>query len=194
MIINIYIADEEVAGVGLLVLDIGVGLECAGAGADHHCGEADAARVDGVDGVGGDDQARDVGEVDDEEEEEGGVVVAVGVDVVVDEQQEEDDDDADDGGEERVEKLGEACAPEDVAVGALDGVEGEPSGWHDDDAEPEVGVGEDAGGIAEAGVLEGYLAEEEERRPGEDGGDGVAEDIFDGLLLFHDVVRGLCLL
>ena len=78
-----------------------------------------------------------------EEEEEGGVVVLVGGYVVVDEQHEEDDDHADDGGYECLDELFETGLAEHVAVGALDGVEDEPSGRHDDQAEPEVGVVDD---------------------------------------------------
>ena len=81
---------------------------------------------------------------DHEEEEEGEVVVAVGGDVVVEQQEEEDDHGADEGGQEGVQQFLEACFAEHIAVGAEDGVEREPSGGDKEEAEPVVGVGEEA--------------------------------------------------
>ena len=78
--------------------------------------------------------------MDDEEEEEGEVVVARGSYVVVDEQGEEEHHGAYECGEGGVEELLETGLAEDVAVGTLDGVEGEPAEGYDAEAEPEVGI------------------------------------------------------
>lgn len=109
--------------------------------------------MDFVYGLGGDEQAGDVGEeeVGGEEEEECAVVAGVGGDVVVDEEEEEDDDDAHDCGEECVEEFFDAGFAQDVAVGALEGVECEPSEGYDDESEPEVGVVEDGADVGEGG-------------------------------------------
>ena len=146
-----------------MVFEVVVGLQGAWAGAYHDGGEAELAGVYGADGVRRDDEAGDVGEgeVDAEKEEECGVVVAVGADVIVYQKQEEDGHDTDEGGEEGVEQLGEACTPQYVAVGALYGVERQPSCRHEDEPEPEVAVVEYVGHVAEAGVFERHLAEEE---------------------------------
>ena len=176
------VADEEVAGVVFLVFEVEVGLIGFFLAADHEGGEADLASVDAVDGAGGEEEAEGVGEgeVDAEEEEEGGVVVAVGDDVVVDEEGEEDDDDTDEGGEEGVEEFLHAGFAEDVAVGSLHGVEGEPAEGDNEESEPEVGVAEDAVDILQSRRFLECFAEEEKCGPCEHGGEDVAEDVFEG--------------
>ena len=112
------------------------------AGADEEGGEAYLAGVDAVDGLRGEQQAQGVGEdkVDGEEEEEREVVVARGSHVVVDEEEEEEHHGAYEGGEGGVEELFESGLAEDIAVGALNGVEGKPSERDDTESEPEIGI------------------------------------------------------
>ena len=61
-IVDSDVADEEVAGVDFLVFEVEVGLQGTWAVAYHEGGEAEAALVDAVDGVGGDYEAWDIGE------------------------------------------------------------------------------------------------------------------------------------
>ena len=183
------VAHEEVAGVGLLVFEVEVGVEGFGAAANHECGESDLSGVDAAHRLGGDQEAEEVGEgeLHGEEEEERAVVLAVGARLVVDEQEEEDCHYADDGGEEGVEQFLEARLAQHIAVGAHDGVEREPSEGHDDEAEPEVVVTEEVGGVVEVGVFEVNLPEEEEQAPRQHGAEGVEEYVFDCLFAFHEV-------
>ena len=84
-VVDVDVADEEVARVGLLVFDVEVGVEGFGAGTYEEGGEAELAGVHAAHGLRGDDEAEEVGEgeVDDEEEKERKVMVAVGGDAVV---------------------------------------------------------------------------------------------------------------
>ena len=174
-------AHEGVAGVGFLVFEVEVGLVGFAVAANEEGGEPNLAVVDFADDGGGLHQAAGVGEgeVDDEEEDEREVVVVVGSHLVVEQEDEEDDDDADDCGEEGLLELFEAGFAEDVFVGSLHGVEGEPAEGDDDDAAPEVGVGEDESDVAGLEVLEAYFPEEEQQGPGCHGAEDVEEDVSD---------------
>ena len=117
-------------------------------------------------------------------------MVAVDGGGVIEEQHEKDDNGAYQGCREGVQKLFEAGLAENIAVSAEDGVEGEPSGRHEEQAEPVVGVGKD-GLYARQGErlrvrrVEGEFAESKERRPREQCCQQVEKDIFEGLLFLH---------
>ena len=85
--------------------------------------------------------------------------------MVVNEEEEEDSDDAYERGEKCVKEFCEACAAQNVAVRALYGIEGEPSGRHKYESEPEVAVVEKVGCVSEARMLECEFSEEEEEGP-----------------------------
>ena len=109
--LHIYISYNDIAGVGLLVLNVEVGVVGFAARPDEEGGESDAARVDTPHRLRGDHQSEEVGqcEVHRQEEEESGIVVAVGGDVVVEQQQEEDDHRAYQRGHQRVQQLLQSC-------------------------------------------------------------------------------------
>lgn len=93
-------------------------------------------------------------------------MVAIGGDAVVEEQEEEDDDTTYKGGDEGVEELFESGFAKDIAVGAEDGVESDPSGRDNDEAKPEVGVIESRRLKVESGKrLDDEFAEQEKRSP-----------------------------
>ena len=171
--------DEDVARVGLLVFEVEVGLVGFVVAADEEGGEADLAVVHLVDDGGCLDEAAGVGEaeMDDEDEEEGDVVVIVGAHLVVEHEHEEENHDADDAGDGGLLEFLEAGFSENVFVGALHGIERKPAHGDKDDAQPEVGVGDNEPEVVEGGVLKSYLAEYEEECPRKHGTENVEEDI-----------------
>ena len=197
VVIYINVSYYYVAGVGLLVLDVEVGVVGFAAGADEEGGEADLARMDAPHGLRGDEEAEEVGqhEVHRQQEEEGHVVVAVGGGVVVEQQHEEDDHRANERGHQGVQQLFQTCLAQHIAVGAEDGVERQPARRHQQKPQPVVGVGEELQvegrkAVAVGRRVEGQFAEGKECRPRKQCRQEVEDDIFDGLFFLHVVGFG----
>ena len=59
---GVYVADEEIAGIGLLAFKVVVGLKGAWAGTYHYGWKPELPGVHGAHGVGCDDESGNVGE------------------------------------------------------------------------------------------------------------------------------------
>ena len=136
--------------------------------------------------VGGKEEAAAVGkgEMEQEEEEERGVIVAIGAYGIVEKEGEEKYGNPEDRGERRLLEFFEARLAEDVTVGAHESVEAEPGRRDKSDAPPEVSILEDRADIGKLLVFYAYLPKQEERSPGNDGREEVAEYVFESLSFF----------